>query len=734
MAYQHLLGPICALLATGLATAQITVQIPALDEVKVDVTLSWSGNAEPTSGQLKITTPWQGTLDLDPSQSWTLEAQAEGYWSPPMRLPSKKTPIRVLLIPTVEFTGSFEGSPEDPTPENFHAWVNRSPIESVKKPAWQPITCLQTDENFACEVPIDALDLKISSDGYVPLYRWGLEPREPVDFGRIHLRRGGSLSGWMIAEGGQGPLSARLIPRTIGWQTEPTEQARTRLRVLEATVNPKDGFFSIGPVPAGGYDLELSREGLPPLLIEDLDLTTGEEVLFEEVFELVSAPTLDVYLTPPVNPEQQPWEVVLMKTRTNSNTLKTLHRAAAGFDGHWHLDTVPEGKYRLEVRDYRGSTWLVRELLLDSPREPLFFDLDSVAVEGRLNLGDEPADGMVIFGTRQGRPNVALKSVEGGFSGVLPRGGIWEMEVEIEGLFTVSAEPVTVESTAGGAASFVEIDLPNTAVEGEVRQGAERISNAFVRVAYREGSQGGKPRRSARVRTNDEGKFKIRGLPPGPVQVAAYLGAFDPASDWIPVEIDEGIEPPYLELELQEKTEFRAQVMGPQGPIAGAQVYVETGTAASMSWPTEAISDSKGVARFRLPQSAHQSRALFVVIAAGYGVSVQRGVLTEGGEVLLALGAEKGDLVLGNTFGTLSQGDVAVPIATLFQRLASANRLFPAPESGLLFRGMAVGEYSQCHESGQQNDCISGILTPGSTLRLELTDSRLLEELFEEEP
>jgi hypothetical protein len=390
---------------------------------------------------------------------------------------------------------------------------------------------------------------------------------------------------------------------------------------------------------------------------------------------------------------------------------------------------VPAGKYRLEVRDYRGSTWLARELVLEQLREPLFFEIDSVAVEGTLSIGDKPCDGVVIFGTRHGRPNVALQTVEGDFAGILPREGLWQVEVEVEDLFTVSAEPVTVQRNAVGSASRVAIDLPDTALEGEVLQGTERVPGAFVRITYSDDSQGKRPRRTARVRTDEKGRFKLRGLPTGPVQVAAYLGTFDPASDWIPVEISEDIEPPYLELELLEKTEFRARVMGPQGPVAGAQVYVETGTPSNMSWPAEAISDSGGMARFRLPGSEGQQNALFVILAAGYGVSMQRGVLSEGHEILLSLPMEKGDLILSNPFGTLFYQGVGVPIATLFQKLAAANRLLPSPESGLIFRGMAVGEYSQCPGLNQQNECVSGALSPMGTLKLELNNPQLLEEL-----
>ena len=729
------IGSLISLLG-GPAMAQIHLTVAAIDEQEVETVLQWErmtpGSSADTdsasSGQLKLHAPWQGALVLDGIELheggvWRIEARAVDYWSPPIRVdPSKANIVTVQLIPTKKLRGRLEfGEDDGHSPSDLQAWVNRSQAGAEKKPHWEVVGCDLFGVEFVCQVPMDTLDLKLSSTGHVPIYRWDLEMSESL--GEIRMYRGASFGGWVVADGGEGGISLALVPRTIGWEGRASERIRRNLRALTVEAS-EEGFFLIGPVPPGGYDLEVSRKGLPGLRIEDLDLTGEKEVFHSEVIELVPAPGLDLYLTPPVNPEQQPWEVVLMQPRSNSNVVKTLHRAAAGFDGHWHLDAVPSGEYRFEVRDHRGATWLVRELTLEQLREPLFFELDSVAVEGTLSIGDEPLDGTVIFGTRDRRPNVYMKAAGGKFAGILPREGVWKIEVEIGG-FATMAEPVSIARLASGSAAPVEIKLPDTVLEGEVRWGSEPASEAFVSVYEAGDSSGKRPKRTVRLRTDEEGKFEVRGLQPGTLQVSAYLGVFDPASDWIAVEIQEGFETPYFKLQLYEKVDFRVRVISSQGPVAGASVYVVGGPSAALNWPAEAISDAQGIVHLRLPKKNQGQRMVFITVAAGYGVSIQEIALAEGQEPLIALSPQKGDLALWYTFGTLFHGGSGVQVSTLLTPLISANRFSVAPDYGVILRGMAVGEYSQCLGIFERETCEVGVLTPSGDLKLRLNDPEL---------
>ncbi len=639
----------------------------------------------------------------------------------------------MLLLPATQMRGMYrlEESEDGLLPKEFSAWINLNGESRKKKPEWQPVECTISNRQFSCDIPSQLLDMKFSTPGNMPVYRWGVAADEaPLDVGEIRMLRGGSLSGWVIAEGGKpdSPIELTLFPRSMGTQNDTRELRRRELKALRAVAN-EDGFFTLGPIPAGGFDLEATKAGLAPQRIEDLDLTVPKEIVLDDVIELVASPDLDVYLNPPVNPEQQPWQVVLMRPRSNSNTLKTIDRSAAGFDGHWHLDAVPSGHYRLEVRDFRDATWLVRDLELDQLREPLIYELDSVAIEGTLTSGGKPLDGTVIFGTRQGRPNVALEATEGDFKGLLPREGLWKVEVELAGTrqYSVGVDPVTVEAGAGGTAATVAIELPDTLLEGEVQQQGEPVAAAFVLVTTEGESEASRPR-VARVRTDDNGKFSIHGLKPVPVQVAAYLGAFDPASDWVDVDIREGVEAPYLELELVERVEYQARVMSPRGPVAGAQIFIEAVTPSSMSWPAQAISGSDGVARFRLPFDSHGKQAHFMVLAAGYGFTMHQQSLLKGSGIVLSISPDKGDIHLPYPLGTLHFKNASLPVSKVLTKLISANRFFVQPGDGVIFKGMAAGEYTQCPANGKVQDCVSGVLAPSSFLKLEVVDSDFLED------
>lgn len=731
-----------ALLCSSPTIAEISLSIQSPGATSVDVKISWSDfdgalpddkvlpdskGGSTSLRNLEVSTPWEGRLDLDPLRTWKIKALAEGFWAPEKTWePGQPTNLDVHLEPASKIAGRLElSAAEDATPPlDLQGWLNRTAVAKEKKPQWQSIDCVLVGTHFQCDLPISTLDLKLLSAGHVPVYRWGLEVGiEPLDLGKIPMHRGGSVSGHVVAEEvaeENAPIFLSLIPRTTGFQAEAAERHRTQLRALQTEANDK-GFFTLGPVPAGGYDLEAITAGLAAQRVENLDLTTAQEIILDDVIELVRSPGLDVYITPPVGPEQQPWAVTLMRPRSNSNTYETLNRSGAAFDGHWHLDAVPSGPYRLEVRDHRNSTWLVREFQLDPLREPLFLELDSVAIQGTLSLGGEPSGGVVIFGTRQRRPNVAVTVKEGFFEAVLPREGEWNIEVELEraGRYSVLAEPVTIEQNAGGSYVSVDIELPDTLLEGEVLQAGELVSNAFVFVR---GELDGNKTIIAKVRTDEDGVFSLQGLKPENLEVAAYLGAFDPASGWVQVDLKEDIAAPYLKLELLDKVAFQAQIISSHGPVAGAKIFVESRSSSLMtSWPAEAISQSDGVAHIRLPEESRGSQVLLMTLGAGYGFVMQHAQL--GDQVIpVTLSPAKGILILKYPRGTLHSNGVAVPVLTVITKLLSANQATANPEGGVIFKGMAVGEYRQCSESGQGQDCDGGILTSGGTLELDITD------------
>lgn len=728
------------LLGSFSVLAEVVVVVPSPDEEPAEATLTWSmrGSAVDASnkggpkGQLSVATPWTGTLDLETTESWVLTAQADGFWSPRLAMPPETRWIKIPWFPAVEITGRLRRSRHEDglaaRSMEVRGWVVRDDKkarqDAQSHPPWQRTACSLTTDELSCIAPRDTRSLKISVEGFVPIYRWDLaELEETLDLGRLELRRGSSISGWVDGEGveeAKESIQLTLIPRTIGWQGDVAERQRSRLRTTTGHAN-RDGFFSIGPVPPGGYDLEVSAPGLSRHRVEALDLTAGAETVLDEAIELTPPVGLDVYISPPVDPDQQPWSVLLMRPHSNSNVLDTVERSAAAFDGHWHLDGVSSGPYRIEIRDHQEAVWLVRNVELAVPRAPLFYEVDAVAVQGTLTFADEPSNGVVIFGTRFGRPSADLRVVDGSFEGVLPRDGEWKVEVDINGHGSILAPPVMIERNAGGSATKLKIELPDTLVEGEVLQGEEKVPRAFVHIFSKDKSGEKEHLRLARVRTNDDGVFRVRGLEPGRAQVAAYLGAFDPVSDWVEIDLAEDRPMPYLKLELLDKTTFRGKVQSRQGPVVGAQVFVQPQLTSAMDWPAQAVSDVHGEISLRLsPQS--RGVAVFMTVAAGYAFSIHQGTLDESQEVIIPLSVDKGDLTLKYPGGSLFFNGIPVAVSTILAKLVTANRALHSPENGVVLKGMEAGEYSQCPGSVQSANCVSGILTPSSELLLEITD------------
>lgn len=730
---QHtLVVGLLALLWPQAADAGILIEILSPGEESVDVTLSWSaldpatgeGEAE-RSGQLTLSTPWQGSLELDRTSSWSIDATTPGFWAPLSRADPDTSSINISWVPSVEMMGQVAPETPEAHPVEIQAWVARDAEKAQLLSAWQSLRCLQDNDRFSCIAPRDLQAVKFSAEGRVPLYFWNLEVSESrLSLGKLELHRGASLSGWVLTErsgeGDDGAIQLELAPRATGWQEDATERRRTSLRV-EYTEANEEGFFLLGPVPVGGYDLVASAPGFMTHRIEDIDMTAGTEIVLDEVIELLPPSGLDVYISPPVDYEQQPWSVALMSLQSTSHVLKTVEQSAAGFDGHWHLDAASIGRFRLEVRDHKGAAWLVRDLELSGVHEPLFFEVDSVLVRGTLTLGGEPTDGVVVFGGRHGRPNAEVLVFEGLFEGILPRDGEWKVEVDIAGDASVMAEPVTVERRAGEPVARLEIELPDTLLEGEVWQGDESVAGAFVHVFRQDESGQNEQRRLARVRTDADGKFRFRGLKPGRAQVSAYLGAFDPVSDWVEVEFREAPPIPSLRLELFEKTDFRGRVLSNQGPVAGAQVFVQPGLRSAMRWPAEAISNANGDISFRLP-SQSAGEVVFLMMAAGFGFSIQPGNLEATREMTLSLSVDKGDLTLTYPAGSLYFDGVPVAVSTLLAKMIPVNRIAPSPGGGVVLKGMAAGEYSQCPGNHPSEHCVSGVLTPSGVLALEILD------------
>ena len=685
--------------------------------------------AEAATREWRFEAPWQGRLELDCGLSWHLTLTADGYWASPVDFEPARSAgqVRMRLIPT----GRLVGRAVSPGPESMPAALNLL-LESSPSGREQEqvsveragFSCPIADNSWACEIPSGRWDLRLAVEGYVPHYRWGVEIQsaQETSLGELRFQEGASLAGWIEVEGGEPgatPAEVELKPQVTGFQDDAGERRRFSTLAAHAKADER-GFFQLTDLAPGGYTLSVSKPGFASEQIHSIVLSEGSELRLGSPVVLSPPATLEVFLEPPVDPPGQPWEVVLIQPQPSSHVAKTVERSAASLEGHWRRADLERGTYRLEVRDARGSSWLAREIEVEPAMSPLFLQLEALPIKGSVSIGDEPLETTLVFGTLQRRPNIRIASdEEGHFEGYLPHGGTWLVELLDEGSqLTRTIEPVEVRRRPGKTYAEFDISLPDTRLTGEVVQDDEPVADALVLVLQQDQDRKGK---SATHRTSSEGKFELRGISPGEHYVSAYLGHFDPASDWVRVDLQAG-RSPHVRLELRGKVELTGRVISSSGGVPGALVIANP--AVPFGWPDKTVTSADGT--FTLEVSENASAVNLMVLAAGFGFDLQRVTPDHGrnSPVVILLEASSGSLVVSDPriFGhTLHRKGGAVPLADLRPILRQADRIVsnPLPTGGFAYLHFAPGEYALCPGTELREDlCSFGELPPYGELIL----------------
>jgi hypothetical protein len=234
-------------------------------------------------------------------------------------------------------------------------------------------------------------------------------------------------------------------------------------------------------------------------------------------------------------------------------------------------------------------------------------------------------------------------------------------------------------------------------------------------------------RRDAILLADEEGKFELRGMAPGRLLVQAYRRNL--TSDWVNVDLQEGLDGFHLRLELHEKIEISGLVVSPFGAVPSALVA---------AWPTMADGSFTFLSRattqvdgtFTLKLSKGTALIDLVVIAPGFAHRLLRVPVSQekAAPLIIEVESESGTLVLSNPVGdspllptftsVLHHGQAMIPVNLLLGLLFPKRMVVPQAE-GIGLLGMAPGEYRLCESSGAP--CGGGVLTPAGELFLKTT-------------
>jgi hypothetical protein len=651
----------------------------------------------PAAIDASVPAPGRRSFDLAGGIAWSVHAELAGFWAEDQLVVAGEGAVAVRLFPTGRIQARVAAPADARMPEELAVRFTAAP------PAERPhtVSCALRQGSLDCPVPAGALDLRLQAPGLVPIYRWGVVVKagRVAQLGDLALRRGASVSGTVeMAQPGEAlPRGSQvaLIRQSLGLPEREIERGRLRSLRLEARVNER-GFFQFEGVPPGSYVLTATAEGYAPARRAPILVREGLESELIDALRLARPLRFALEITPPLDPNGEPWQVELVARRAPEELVGDGQRGAATRDGRWSRAGLAPGAYHLTVLGDQRSRWAVQEVDLAPGQPPLRIEIPLVEIEGRATLGGEPLRATLWFGGRTGRRLRFDSDEKGRFQGILPKEGSWPVQLTADAQqLRVSLEPVEVKRLPGQARARVEVKVPDTRLGGSVvDDSGKAVADAEVTVFDVE---------VATVRSDDKGEFELRGLRPGPTAVQAESG--ERSSETLAVEIEERRETPRVQLVLKEKVEVRGHVMSPQGPVPGAGLY---------AWPAldqvgagfieRAITGPDGAFSMKVPAGVPALSLL--LLPPGYALRLLATPIERDRPLELQVDAAAGTLVLelpawfkpvagpaGGPAPLLLHGGTFMPVSSLIRWA----RPGPAQSAGrFVLAGVEPGRYSLC--------------------------------------
>ncbi|NJL28353.1 MAG: carboxypeptidase regulatory-like domain-containing protein [Thermoanaerobaculia bacterium] len=416
---------------------------------------------------------------------------------------------------------------------------------------------------WTCRLPALELDLSLRALGFVSHYFWSqkVPPADSLDLGVLKLKQGASIVGRVELPDGSPPPPACIVQITTeqAGRSSAVDGPGTGALAESVGVNER-GFFHFEGVAPGSWVATARLTGFvagstaPILVVENREATLLEPLRLERPLEL------EIAVQPAVDPTGEPWKLMLRR----SEPPELIFVARADGEGRLHKTGIAPGRFVLEVEDDRGSRLAAKEIEL-APEHTFFtVDLPLLWIEGELRLGAEPLAGELHFGGRHSGVSIRMEAGEdGAFGGWLPRSGDWEVDVDArEPPVARRLRHVAVEKVPGLGLARVQIELPDTRLEGEVvdEEGEPVPRAAVVAMPF-------PPVEKPAVAFTDEtGAFLFRGFAPSAFRVEARreLPGEKAVSAAVEVTVSEKSSTP-VRLVLERLVELRGTLVSPTG-------------------------------------------------------------------------------------------------------------------------------------------------------------------------
>ncbi|HVT61628.1 MAG TPA: carboxypeptidase-like regulatory domain-containing protein [Thermoanaerobaculia bacterium] len=683
-----------------------------------------TGGEDPREWEMDC--PGEVAVALARDTGWRLAATAPGFWTPEAVLQAGEVSRVVFrMLPTGTIAGRIVMAPHQTKPSLLMARFQSAAGKHGPDVAVSSVSCPLDGERWECAVPAAILDLRLSAEGFVPRYSWGIDvrPGKRSDLGTVELARGASLIGRVEVDGstprGQVPV-VEIVPDQMAGGVG-GKAAAERIAERTVTTRPDErGFFQFTGITAGAYRITARLDGFATVSSPLATVRSGTETEIREPILLVRLLALEVQLHPRLDPYGQPWRWELLADPSELSPHK-LTRAGQGMadqTGFLKKEDLAPGRFVLSVRDMTLSEWLREEIAVAPGKTALEFKLDLIKLEGKISTAGKPLEATLWWRKPQKLSRIRFDSDAGGvFAGFLPSEGEWWVDLNLPGGGSEALAPVEVKRAPGSAVARVEIRVPNTRLTVQVldEQGKPVRGAEVIALGAREAG-----RTDAQLLSDELGEVVLRGLAPGTVRLYAHYRLT--ASEWVAHSVAEDVDEPPVPLVLREKVHLVGYVVASEGPVPGALVTVFPEPAAGFL-VGRAVSDADG--HFDVLLDPPFTGGSVAVIAPGFAARMMRApplepsspdlrvdVDQEAGAVLVDI---RGLADREPSLSRLVHNGASMPLG-IFLSLGGATR---GTEGWVTLSMMEPGQYAFCAKpQDPPAACASGWLTVGSELRL----------------
>lgn len=609
--------------------------------------------------------------------------------------------------------------------------------------------CAVVDGHFMCRLPAGVHDLKVHCRGFVSELFWAkeLKAAKATNLGRLALRPGSSLLGWVAtSEGPADPRTCRVSLRAVKAGVPSTREALTREEgaVAQAGIDRR-GLFRMEGIRPGLYALEVTQPGFAPAFSGGFVIVDRGETELREAVILERPVRLRVHVVPHRDPYDKPWRLAVLRGERYAPTHELAFEAESDDAGSVVSEPMAPGPLRVDLYDSSGSRVAQRFAALSPGCPDVDIEVQQIDVSGRVSLGREPLAATMFFGRRTGSTRIKMQSGgRGQFSGVLPRDGVWEVQVTSSSPEVDRVLPsVEVEPDPQTHRAEVDLRLPDTALRGVVvdEEGTpvEAASVGVVDLTWLA---------VAFLRSGEDGRFEARGLEAGPYTVTAeeVVPAGKRQSDAVPVVLSEGGGGPLVRLVLREKRTLRGIVLGEGRPVPGARVTAVACNGLTAAWGEDASTDTSG--RFELAIDQGCATLVLEVMPPGFSfrsfavrltdpADVTLGVVSQGGTAHLRLPEAIDWRDLTTAKWMLWQDGVPVGAESLLawasllglpQSRAATEVTVPSLSPGFyracLFRNFEGLTAAVAGGASGQGNCVEGYLPVNGELLLDLSAAK----------